>query len=106
MEILEEIEREEEDKKAHLKMLQDRISGNNSSMVKSFNKLEPLIGSYVSISSLSRFKSSGASPSKPKIVSSAYQPPTTATDENIKIQLTNGHELEEIDIFNLNNNIN
>lgn len=106
MEILEEMEREDEDKKAHLKMLQNRIGGNNSSLLKSSQKLEPLIGSYVSISSMSRFKSSGASPSKPKIGSSAYQPPTTATDENLKIQLTNGQELEEIDIFNLNNNIN
>jgi hypothetical protein len=28
------------------------------------------------------------------------------TEENIKILTTNGHELEEVDIFNLNNNIN
>ena len=66
IEILEEMEKEEEEKKAHLNMLKNRLIGNNSSLLISNKQLEPIAGSYVSVSSLGRFKSSASSPIKHK----------------------------------------
>ena len=108
IEILEEIEKEEEEKKAHMNMLKQRLNGNNSSLLISNKQLEPALPNYVSVSSLGRFKSSASSPIKHKTnnAHTSYQGATSMTEENIKILTTNGHELEEVDIFNLNNNIN